>query len=625
MTLKAAAARAPSAAQFQDTAITISRLLRDAKVDAPLRPRAVGALLLAAASDDGDTPAMTLEAIDTQVANAVAAAGLSGEDKRRLRSILCLTGGDYDHLAPLLPAVCETIQNLRLRSCFSAGIDFLGLFYEAFLRYGYDNNALGIVFTPRHITRFCVEAIGVNADDRVIDIACGTGGFLVAAHDAMCSAGQSSKEAQRHRGKQNQGAIEGSDTNPTVWALATLNMMFRGRAGEPRPAVHIVHGSCFNRQRADAVRGGFTRAFLNPPFSQGAEPERDFIDASMAALAPGGRCAVVVKAGIFADEEHARWRADFVQRHRVLGVISLPEDLFYPTSAPTSILLAEAGTPQHTDGPVFMARIWNDGFEKLKNKRVERGGCDLPEVLRCFRLTLEGKSFRSSLASSVRGSDLSAGAEWSPQEWLPQPALHEDARSLQDQVVSSLLRAVSDLPELAATVLDDFTAAWRHQRALPASQPGTVKDFFHVSNGRSGGEKHYGEGCVPYISSGDANNSIIRLVDVPDERELFAGGITVTAFGQACVQPWRFVARGNGGSSVRVLTPRFRMSFADLAWFAALINAQRWRFFYARMAIKSRIERLLVTSPESRAEREAKTIADKVREFSAVLQRLGRL
>src|SRR5512142_557169 len=119
MTLKAAAARAPSAAQFQYTAITISRLLRDAKVDAPLRPRAVGALLLAAASDDGDTPAMTLEAIDTQVANAVAAAGLSGEDKRRLRSIMCLTGGDYDHLAPLLPAVCETIQKLRLRSCFS--------------------------------------------------------------------------------------------------------------------------------------------------------------------------------------------------------------------------------------------------------------------------------------------------------------------------------------------------------------------------------------------------------------------------------------------------------------------------------------------------------------------------
>jgi hypothetical protein len=111
-----------------------------------------------------------------------------------------------------------------------------------------------------------------------------------------------------------------------------------------------------------------------------------------------------------------------------------------------------------------------------------------------------------------------------------------------------------------------------------------------------------------------------------EEAELFEhGAITVTAFGQACIQPWPFIARGNGGSSVRVLIPRYRMSFADLLWFTAQINAQKWRFFYARMAIKSRIERLFVTSPPDRNAntgldigKNVRDLRDKLAELSAV-------
>lgn len=51
----------------------------------------------------------------------------------------------------------------------------------------YDNNALGIVFTPRHITKFCAELIDAKSTDKVVDLACGTGGFLVAAFDRMMS------------------------------------------------------------------------------------------------------------------------------------------------------------------------------------------------------------------------------------------------------------------------------------------------------------------------------------------------------------------------------------------------------------------------------------------------------
>lgn len=58
------------------------------------------------------------------------------------------------------------------------------------------------------------------------------------------------------------------------------------------------------------------------------------------------------------------------------------------------------------------------------------------------------------------------------------------------------------------------------------------------------------------------------------------------------------MARGNGGSSVRILIPKFQMSVRELFWFIAQINYQSWRFPYARMAIKERLEKLEIESPD---------------------------
>jgi hypothetical protein len=263
--------------------------------------------------------------------------------------------------------------------------------------------------------------------------------------------GTEAKQFAETRSHGSDGIIAGSDTNPTVWALAALNMLFRSAGEAGGPESQIAHNTCFDPRRRSAVRRKFTRAFLNPPFSQGAEPERDFIDAAMDTLAPGGRCAAVVKAGIFADEEHAAWRAEFVRWHRVLGVISLPEDLFYPTAAPTSILLAEAGVPQRDDEPVLMARVWNDGFEKLKNKRVERAGCELADVSRAFQAMLSGGAVCYPFVTTVVGRDVKNGNEWSPQE-------------IKEQILkklSSLVPAQSLLDRLPSLIMPEHRHAVR--------------------------------------------------------------------------------------------------------------------------------------------------------------------
>lgn len=598
----------PSTTEFIDAAIELSKILRMARVEAPLRPKVIGALTLGMYQGDIDTrKEEALASINQLLSDAIdESVDLDELKKDRLKESLKLFGADYERLSPHIAKIVHLLKGLNIRAVLQTDTDFLGLFYEAFLRYGYDNNALGIVFTPRHITRFCAEILDVKSTDKVIDLACGTGGFLVAAFDRMMAGAHGPKAIQRVK-----HALFGFDTNPTIWALATLNMFFRGDGKS-----HIENASCFDQHAQNQYHENFSKAFLNPPFSQEQEPERDFIDASMNALEPEGLLAVVVKAGIFADDDNKAWRKQFIRKHCVLGIISLPDDLFYPTAAPTSILVAKAHIPQRENDEIFMARIWNDGFEKLKGRRVEIEGSQLPDTAANFISFLQGQKIYNDNCTTISAEKILNGDEWSPQQWLPQPIESEDQlQKYEDNVRLSIYKAITALPELADIVLQDFMSEWKSLGTFEYALTAPVSEFFDVQNGKSSGEKNYPEGTIPYISSGDQSNSIIRLVE-KEEAEVFPhGGITVTAFGQAYVQPWPFMARGNGGSSVRVLIPKYKMSFSELVWFAAQINAQRWRIFYGRMSIKSRLEKLEITSPPKQISDSGKTMAERILEF----------
>lgn len=606
----------PDVSEFIDAAIELSRILRNARVEAPLRPKVIGALTLAMYQGEIDTSEEnSLNSTNALISEAIEeSVDLSEDKKPRLEESLRLLGADYDRLSPYIAKIVHLLQALNIRAVLQTDTDFLGLFYEAFLRYGYDNNALGIVFTPRHITRFCAELIDAKSTDKVVDLTCGTGGFLVAAFDKMMSGAHGPKAIQKVKRD-----LYGFDTNPTIWALATLNMFFRGDGKS-----HIENKSCLEPESKAAVSDKFQKAFLNPPFSQDEEPEREFIDASMDALEPEGLIAVVVKAGIFADAENSSWRHEFTRNHTILAMISLPEDLFYPTAAPTSILIARAHIPQSSTDSVLMARIDNDGYEKLKGRRVEISGSQLPEIESAFKSALRGEKVNEEKSITIYASDILGGNEWSPQQWLSQPIeTEEKLKKHEDNIRFSIYRAVTAIPDLADAVLENFGDEWEELPNYPLGETLPISEFFEVLNGKSSGEKNYIEGGTPYISSGDLTNSIIRLVEEEDSESFLSGGITVTAFGQAYVQPWPFMARGNGGSSVRVLVPKYKMGFNDLVWFASQINAQRWRFFYARMAIKSRLARLDVTSPSSKLSDTGKSINERVLEFRSNLIELS--
>lgn len=600
----------PNVSDYITTAIELSSILRSAKIEPSLRPKVLGAVITALYQGEIDlTEGNELNSINKLVKTAINSTDHFEENKKRqLIDTLKMSEADYARLAPKMGKIIYILKMLNIKSILQTDTDFLGLLYEAFIRYGYDNNSLGIVFTPRHITKFCAELIDVNASDKVIDIACGSGGFLVASFDKMLS-------THTEMGipfNVIREALYGFDTNPTVWALAALNMFFRGDGKS-----HIENASCFETNSVNSIKDRFTKALLNPPFSQEEEPERDFIDVAMKSLQTLGLMAVVVKSGIFADDDNALWRGTFLKEHTLLGMISLPGDLFYPTAVDTTIMIAKAKRPQEVTDKVFMAKIWNDGYKKLKGKRVETAGSQLDEVLQEFRKFQKGEATSSKLVTVISAEEvLKEGAEFCPEQYLPQPEFPEEEQErYREDIVKSILRTTVSIDDIADEVLTDFPQL-SGLPELPYGESDVIEKFFYVKGGKSSGEGNYNDGSCPYVSSGDPLNSIIRLVGNVAGEVFEQGAITVTCFGRASVQPWRFMARGNGGSAVRVLIPKYKMSFSELVWFAAQINMQRWRFFYGRMAILKRLKRIKLVAPEKQLVDGDKSIAEKVAELS---------
>lgn len=577
----------PDEREFFDAAIQISNIFRQAKVEESRRPVVIGAIILALWQGDFSIhPDTVLDNVNVNVKAAIDKFdGVSDQRRRQLRDTLRL-GPEAEALTVHMERVVNQLERLNVRSIMRSGVDFLGKFYETFLRYGSDTKKMGIVFTPRHITRFCADLLRIDVNDTVYDAACGTGGFLVAAFDRMVRESGGTDAAL----EQARQAIFGCDTNATVWALAMLNMFFRGDGKS-----HIDFKSAFD----NPPKRQFTKALLNPPFSQEGEPEIDFIDHALESLKPGGTAAIVVKTNIVVDPDLAYWRENLVANHQVLATISLPQDLFYPTAAPTTILVIKAHS-RVVGQKTLAAVIRNDGFEISKKRRIQREGSQLPELLQVYYEHIDGlrPTEEPGFYTFVDRKCLANGDEICAERWLPSaPFTEEDYAREKNGLFRQMALAVANFPEAVDVAIEGFADALeKRPDPLLAAGP-RLTDWFNISNGKSVGKSKYPEGETPYISSGDSFNSIVELVEAPDSEVYKEPRATVTAFGQAAIQPWQFCARGNGGSAVRVLEPARSMTTEQLFWLVAQINAQRWRFHYGRMATKGRLEALRVTPP----------------------------
>lgn len=276
----------------------------------------------------------------------------------------------------------QELQNLNIRSAMNSSTDVLGQFYEVFLKYGNGAKEIGIVLTPRHITRFAVEAIGVGPKDVVLDPACGTGGFLVAAFDYVR---QHSSANQLERFKEHN--LFGIEQESYVAVLAIVNMIFRGDGKH-----HIEEGNCFTsyleersvkghpsaeftKAMPDKGREPVTRVLMNPPFALRGSDEHEyrFVSHALSLMADGGILfSLLPLDALFGSRDEKVWRRDILLRnHTLLSVITMPDELFYPAAQKqVAGIIVRKGVPHPKEQPVFWGRIERDAHLKVKSRRL---------------------------------------------------------------------------------------------------------------------------------------------------------------------------------------------------------------------------------------------------------------
>ncbi len=251
------------------------------------------------------------------------------------------------------------------------GYDVLGRFYREFIRYAGTDKKTGLVLTPQHITEFVGDIVNLNVNDIVYDSCCGTGGFLISAMKRMAGLAGTDNDLDKKVYIVKQNQLVGMEKRTDMFTYACSNML----SGDGK--AHTYQGDSFSPDNVVLVKAlEPTVAFLNPPYDVGEDGQLEFIENALSCIQPGGRCAAVVQMSCATSTSTVavRIRERLLDSHQLLGVFSMPSDLFHPVGVITCIMIFQAHMPHPFDYKVFFGYFKDDGFRKIKNMgRVDDG------------------------------------------------------------------------------------------------------------------------------------------------------------------------------------------------------------------------------------------------------------
>ena len=272
-------------------------------------------------------------------------------------------------------------------SFLDATVDVKGTAYETIVSNTLKQEA-GQFFTPRNIIKCMVEMMNPTINTRVLDPACGSGGFLVMVLDhvrrqiakniypdvseAVLEVKSNSDVVVEKIRKYAEKMIFGFDFDSDLRKAARMNMVMAGDGHAnifninsleypdgslpdvPRIGEAVKHSleqngdTDYDPQFAkDNAFGKFDMVFTNPPFGSkvavapaiaekysigggSSAPEILFIEQCYNFLKPGGKMAIVLPDGILGNPNTEGVRRWILQRFVLLASVDLPVEAFLP-------------------------------------------------------------------------------------------------------------------------------------------------------------------------------------------------------------------------------------------------------------------------------------------------------
>jgi type I restriction enzyme M protein len=377
----------------------------------------------------------------------------------------------------VLKQVMDEIDSIDFRKL---GTDVKGDIFEYLLTHLGQSALNGQFRTPRQIRAMMTEVVDPDLGDTIFDPACGTGGFLIDAVEyILAKYSTEPREVPIYGEEWLEKATEEQKKLPTL-------QKYRKGAGEKVPNWELLESSIYgfdvSRQmmriammnlvlhgirkahvkRANALSelSGLTEEDLrrkykvilsNPPFS-GVLPQESirkdlptnskksellFLGVMMEALAPGGRCAVVVPEGLLfgSTSAHVELRRKLVEDYELLAVVSLPAGVFKPyAGVKTGVLVLRRPSDakaKQTD-KVWFYDVRADGYDP--DKITGGGRPETPERNDIPDLLTQWASYKKSGFKKPPGVEAAAQLEPGSKEprcwWAPLKTIVENDYNL---------------------------------------------------------------------------------------------------------------------------------------------------------------------------------------------------
>ncbi|MBC6419353.1 MAG: N-6 DNA methylase [Prochloron sp. SP5CPC1] len=297
-----------------------------------------------------------------------------------------------------------------------AGGDVVGSVYEAFLT-GTLRGDLGQYLTPRQLVEFMVEIADIQIGEKVLDLSCGSGGFLIRAfinvRKKIRSLDSSQNEKDRLVSNLVTNNLWGIEINPRLATLCRINMVLHGDGYE-----HIYTGDSIREDFFENTEGRRTNfseleqndaakfdvILINPPFNilyedsttlnryilgRGkAAQGSDYLvlERAIRLLKPEtGRLLVILPHGVASGVSETEVRNFVKANTHIHGCISLPVGSFKPfggSNARTCVLYLKKTARDNKKR--FLAQAERVGYDITSKYYRETDLNDLPVIAEAY-------------------------------------------------------------------------------------------------------------------------------------------------------------------------------------------------------------------------------------------------
>lgn len=314
------------------------------------------------------------------------------------------------------------VSHLESINLSKTDLDTKGLAFEQFMD-GFFKGDFGQYFTPREIIEFSVHMMRPSNDDLVLDPACGSGGFLLHALDAIRREAseyydEGTNEHYRHWHDFAQNRLFGIEINEEIARVAKMNMIIHDD-GHTNVAGWDALGPIepLTANNKGFAENHFDLILTNPPFGAMVKQEEKpylssyemskiantvkastkvdptmgkkavkkktsvkteilFCERVWRFLKPGtGRAAIVLPDGILTNSSLQGVRDWLLNKFQLLAVVSLPQSAFahFGAGVKASIIFVRKRADDEKpdkDEAIFMAVAENIGYDATGRKTM---------------------------------------------------------------------------------------------------------------------------------------------------------------------------------------------------------------------------------------------------------------